>query len=259
MSNYDEFLNNKPRPTAQGKKKKSASKDQVWNILTVVMLLMMLCSCGVIYSIYTNPYSGLNPFRPTPPYTPTVTPTWTPLGFEATWTSEPTIQPTATLTPRPTFTLEPTFTPFKLATSTPMASATPAVSPTRTPKPTGLPYSVTITAVNSTTYRADTSCGTMYVAGQAIDNKKNPMLGYIVRLGGNVPGKSFDNTTMTGIAIAYGQSGFEFDLGVPPVDSKNSLWIQMFDQSNTPLSEKVPLTTYSDCGKNLIYVRFTQK
>jgi hypothetical protein len=258
MSNYDDFLNNKPRKSAQGKKKGS-SRDMVWNILTVVVLLMMLCSCWVIYTVYANPYSAINPFKPNTPIPPTITPTWTPLVFPPTWTPEPTLLPTETSTPRPTYTLEPTYTPFSLATATPNASATAVIPPTRTPKPTGLPYGVTVTAVDSTTYRADSSCNTLYVAGQAIDNKKNPMLGYIVKLGGNVPGKTFDSTSMTGIASTYGQSGFEFDLGIPPVASKNTLWVQMFDQSNAPLSDKIYLTTYSDCAKNLIYIRFTQK
>lgn len=257
MNNYDDFLNNKPRKAPA--KKKSSGKDTVWNILTVVMLVMVLCSCGVIYSVYTNPYSALNPLKPNTPIPPTITPTWTPLVFPPTWTSEPTLPPTETLTPRPTYTLEPTQTPFSLATATQSASSTPVIPPTRTPKPTGLPYGVTVTAVDSTTYRADSSCNSMYIAGQAIDSKKNPMLGYIIKLGGNVPGKTVDSTTMTGIASTYGQSGFEFDLGIQPAASKNTLWIQMYDQSNSPLSDRVYLTTYSDCAKNLVYVRFTQK
>jgi hypothetical protein len=259
MSNYDEFLNQKPGSTAPGKKKKGSSREMLWNVLTVVMLVMMLCSCGLIYSIFSNPYSAFNPFPPNTPIPPTITPTWTPIKFAATWTLEPTIPPTETATPRPTFTLEPTNTPFSLATPTPKATLTPVVSPTKTIKPTGLPYAVTINAVESITYRADTNCDSMYVAGQAIDSKKNPGLGFIVKLGGSVPGKSFNELTMTGLASAYGQSGFEFNLQVKPVASKNSLWIQLFDQSNAPLSEQIFLTTYAECTKNLVYVRFTQK
>ncbi len=259
MSNYDEFLNDKPRPTAQGKKKKGSNREMLWNVLTVVMLVMMLCSCGLFYNIFSNPYSAFNPFPPNTPVPPTITPTWTPIKFAATWTPEPTLVPTETATPRPTFTLEPSNTPFSLATPTPQATLTPVKSPTRTVKPTGLPYASTVNAVVSTTYRADTTCETIYIAGQAIDNKKNPALGLIVKLGGSVPGKSFNELTMTGLASAYGQSGFEFNLNLKPVASKNSLWIQLFDQSNAPLSEQIFLTTYEDCNKNLIYIRFTQK
>lgn len=259
MTNYDDFLNDNPRTAAPAKNNKKASRDALWNVLTVVMLVMALCSCGLVFNIFSNPYSAINPFQPPTPIPPSLTPTMTPIRFDSTWTPEPTIPPTASNTPRPSITLEPTFTPFSLATSTRPPSATPVVSPTRTPKPTGLPYSGAVNAVESTTYRADTSCATMYVAGQSIDNKKNPTLGYIVRLGGSVPGKSFNEITMTGLQIAYGPSGFEFSLGVAPVASKNTLWIQLFDQSNAPLSEQLYLTTYGECNKNLIYVRFTQK
>ncbi|GAB4486243.1 MAG: hypothetical protein Fur0016_05650 [Anaerolineales bacterium] len=259
MTNYDDFLNDTPRPAAPAKKKKKAGRDSLWNALTVVMLLMTLCSCVFFFNIFTNPYSALNPLQPPTPIPPSLTPTWTPIRFDPTWTPEPTLPPTETNTPRPTITLEPTFTPFRLATATPRPSATPVVSPTRTPKPTGLPYGVAVNAVESSIYRADTSCATMYVAGQALDTKNNPAMGLIVKLGGNVPGKSFNETTLTGIALAYGPGGFEFDLGVAPVASKNTLWVQLFDQANAPMSEQIYLTTYAECSRNLIYVRFTQK
>jgi hypothetical protein len=97
--------------------------------------------------------------------------------------------------------------------------------------------------------------------GQTLDVKKNPVLGLQIRLGGSVPGKSFNPalTTLTGIVTTYGPSGFEFDLQIAPVTSKESLWLQLYDQSGMPLSEQVFLTTYADCKKNMIYVRFTQK
>lgn len=259
MTNYDDFLNDAPRAIPPAKKKKKAGRDALWNILTVVMLVMTLCICGLFYSIFSNPYSAFNPLQPPSPIPPSLTPTWTPIRFDPTWTPEPTQPPPPTNTPRPTITLEPTATLFSLATPTPPPSATPVVSPTRTPKPTGLPYGVTVNALESTTYRADTSCAMMYVAGQALDSRNNPAMGLIVKLGGSVPGKSFNETTLTGIAVAYGPGGFEFELGIPPAASKNTLWVQLFDQANAPMSEQIYLTTYAECNRNLIYVRFKQK
>jgi hypothetical protein len=64
---------------------------------------------------------------------------------------------------------------------------------------------------------------------------------------------------LTGIATAYGPSGFEFNLGVKPVASKDSLWVQLFDLSGAPLTDQVLLTTYTECDKNLIFVRFQKK
>ncbi|PWH17145.1 MAG: hypothetical protein DDG60_02575 [Anaerolineae bacterium] len=258
MTNYDDFLNDTPRSAKPVKKKKN-NRDALWNVLTGVMLLMTVCLCIVFFNIFTNPYSAINPLQPPTPIPPSLTPTVTPIRFDPTWTPEPTLPPTATNTPRPTITLEPTFTPFKLVTPTKPPTATPVVSPTRTPKPTGAPYVVTVNAVASTVYRADSTCDRLYIAGQALDNKNNPAMGLIVKLGGSLPGKSFNELTMTGLNLAYGQSGFEFDLGLAPVASKNTLWIQLFDQASAPMSEQIYLTTYADCNRNLIYVRFTQK
>jgi len=86
-------------------------------------------------------------------------------------------------------------------------------------------------------------------------------MGLQVKLGGSVPGKAFVPalTTLTGISAVYGQSGFEFDLKTKPVVSSKALWIQLYDQSGTPLSEQYQLKTYSECTKNLILVRFQQK
>lgn len=259
MSNYEDFLNETPPPAAPPRKKKKDERETLWNVLTGVMLLMTVCVCGVFFNIFSNPYSALNPFQPPTPLPPTLTPTITPIRFAPTWTPEPTLPPTATNTPRPTITLEPTFTPFKLVTPTKPPTNTPVVSPTRTPKPTGAPYAATVNAVASTVYRADSTCDRLYVAGQALDGRNNPAMGLIVKLGGSLPGKSFNDLTMTGLNLAYGQSGFEFDLGLSPVASKNTLWIQLFDQAGAPMSEQIYLTTYADCNHNLIYVRFTQR
>jgi hypothetical protein len=248
--------------TSSKKTKKTTRKgssDRLFNILTVVFLLMTLSLCGVFFTIFTNPYSAINPFPPNTPIPPTITPTITPIQPPATWTSVPTVAPTATNTPRPTFTVEPTNTPFSLVTpSTPTRTATA----TRTARPTGVPYNTTVQLFDSTTFRPDTSCGDFLVAGQALNASNTPVTGLIVKLGGSLPGKSFNNpvlTTLTGIVPAYGPSGFEFALGVPPVASSKTLWIQLFDQSGAPLSEQVYLTTSGDCDKNLVFVRFKQR
>ena len=61
MTNYDDFLNDAPRAAAPVKKKKKPGRDSLWNALTVVMLVMTLCSCGFFISVFTNPYSAFNP------------------------------------------------------------------------------------------------------------------------------------------------------------------------------------------------------
>jgi hypothetical protein len=257
MSNYDDFLKEKPKvPT-----KKKANPDLTWDVLTGVMVLMTLCACGFFSSVLMNPQSPLNPFPPSTLVPPPPTATMTPLGFEPTWTPTASVEPTETATRRPTYTPVATFTLFKITTPTLTFTPTITVVASRTPRPTGVPYTATVSYNDSVTFRADTSCASMYVAGQTLDAKNSPVTGLQVKLGGGVPGKTFAPalTTLTGISPIYGPSGFEFDLRVAPVSSSKGLWVQLFDQSGAPLSEQVQLKTYNDCKKNLILVRFQQK
>jgi hypothetical protein len=256
--NFDDFLKEKPKAS---KPIKTASPDFTWNLLTVVMLVATMCACIFFVSIFANPYSGLNPFAPSTPIPPPATATWTPIGYAATWTPTVTQPPTETSTLRPTFTVVPSSTMFTIQTSTPYYTATPAPTASKTPRPTGVPYSITVTYNESITFNSATSCDSMYVAGRALNAKNGPVVGLQVKLGGSVPGKTFvpPLTTLTGISLVYGQSGFEFPMGVAPVASSKALWVQLYDQSGAPLSEQTRLTTYADCKKNLILVIFQQK
>ena len=260
MSNYDDFLNEKPRAASAQKKKKN-SPDTTWNLLTVVILLMTMCVCFFMFNIFQNPYSGLNLMAPNTLVPAPATATWTPIGYAATWTPTVTSPPTETSTPRPTFTVVPSSTIYVLTTSTPNYTPTTTTTPTRTARPTGVPYNITVTYEDSTTRRAGAGCLSIYVAGKAVDAQKKPVVGLQVKLGGSVPGKTFvpAQTTLTGISPDYGQSGFEFDLQLAPVASSKGLWVQLYDQSGAPLSEQLKLTTYADCKKNLIFVNFQQK
>lgn len=247
LANYD------PQRTPPRKK---SDPDLVWNILTIVMLLGTLCIAGYAYSLFSNPFSELNFF---PPDTPTVTsppPTWTPRAFDATWTPTVTLQPSPSNTRRPTITLEPSNTPFSLATPT------SEMSPTLTVKPTGAPYSAAISYHASTTFRSDTDCSKLWIAGHVKNEKNEAVDGLIVKMGGALPGKSFVPPTITLSGLMnkiYGASGFEFDLGVKPVASTQAVWVQLFSQSNEALSAQVFVTTYTDCGKNLAMVNFQKK
>ena len=258
MSRNDNFLSEKPKKTGARNK---PNQDLIWNVLTILMLLLTVGAGVFIINLVRNPYSRLNPFAPSTPVPPPATATWTPIGYASTWTPTPTLPPTSTATPRPTFTLVASPTSYKVATSTPVYTPTLAASPTRTPKPTGAPYAITATYNDSTSFNSDSGCSTIYVAGQALDPKNKPVIGLFVKLGGGVPGKTIFPvlTTLTGIDKVYGPSGFEFNLKIAPVASSQSLWIQLVDQADAPLSEQFKLATFKDCKKNLILVRFQQK
>lgn len=227
----------------------------IWDILSIFGLLMTLCLVGYFVLLFANPYTALNPFPPPPPLVLLSLPTATitPLGLVPTWTPSPTIQPTPSDTPRPTFTPIPTDTPFSLFPPT----KTP--TPSLTPKPTGLPFDVTVTAIDSTIIHPEAGCNWFGVGGEAYDRNNAPILYLRVRLGGTLNGQIIDpnmHTTVTGIAPEYGRAGFEFMLGTVPVASNSTLWIELLDEAGLPLSEKVYFSTYADCSKNLILIRF---
>jgi len=150
-------------------------------------------------------------------------------------------------TQRPTLTLVPTNTPFSL------------VPPTRTPKPTNTPkapFSVTTSQVESTIIHPDLACAWAGIGGTVVDANNSPVIGTVVVLRGTLDGKTIDQPTVSGINKEYGPSGFEFVLGNVPVASDKTLYVQLVDQANVPLSDKVFVTTSAECGKNLVLVRF---
>jgi hypothetical protein len=64
--------------------------------------------------------------------------------------------------------------------------------------------------------------------------------------------------SLTGVALNYGPSGFEFQLAGKPVASKKTLWTQLLDQEGLPVSDRVFFDTYADCNRNLILINFKQ-
>jgi hypothetical protein len=72
-------------------------------------------------------------------------------------------------------------------------------------------------------------------------------------------GRAVDMTTLTGGASAwYGESGYEFVLGDKPLDTNNTLALQLVDQAMMPISNRVILDTFADCARNLVLVNFKQ-
>jgi hypothetical protein len=217
----------------------------LWNLLTALTLLITLCLAVCFLAVFINPYNSLNPFPPaTPAQLILPTATITPIQLQATWTPTVTIQPTPSDTPRPTFTPQFTATPFSLVPQT----ATPSFQYTAS----------SVAALESATVNGQ-GCDWFGVAGTADDLNNSPVLYLIVRLGGVLNGQIIHPdlyTTVTGIAPQYGQAGFEFVLGDKPIASDNTMWIQLLNQASQELSDRIYFSTYDDCMKNLILIRF---
>ncbi|MBK9925646.1 MAG: hypothetical protein IPP66_10175 [Anaerolineales bacterium] len=230
----------------------SRSPMQIWDILSIIVLILTACIVGYFVLIYFNEDSKLNILPPSggllSPKIPTATPA--PATLVPTWTASPTLEMTATRTPVPTWTPLFTDTPFSL------------VPPTRTPKPTNTPkalFGVTVKAIPSTIFYPELACSYFGVGGEAVDVKNGPYKFGIIKVGGTLNGQTIDPTkytTVTGVATKFGQAGFEIVFAMPPTNSNKTLWIQMFDVSDIPQSDRIYFNTYSDCEKNLIQVRF---
>lgn len=229
---------------------KTNKADKIWNGLSILVVLMIIGLVVILGSIFIDPYSALNPFPPAPLPTLLAYPTSTtiPQITPATSTPTVTIQATATKTLYPTWTPLPTFTPFVLG-----ASATPGVTSSSA---SGLPFEATMTHVGSDYFHPEAGCNWMGVAGQAVDLNNSPVLYLTIHISGTLGGKFIDFYSLTGTAPNYGQAGFEFQLGDKAIASTNTLWVQLLDQQNLPLTDKIKLTTFNDCTQNLVMVRF---
>lgn len=240
------------------------SSDALWNLLTLLALLGIVGVVAFTLQIYTDPGSPYNPF---PPVTEQPLPTAISL---ADLLSTPSVTPTRTVQATATFTASPN--PLETATHTPTplpASATSTVTATavpytETPRPTalgGFAFAVqpgSPAAIPYSVY-SDLGCNWLGIGGQVLGLDGNPITpGVTVRLRGTLNGRSYDITTLSGTATQYGASGFEFYLGSKPLASQESLYVQLLDQSGIPMSERVYVSTYDDCQRNLVLIRFGQ-
>jgi hypothetical protein len=227
---------------------KQGVKLELWDMLSIVALLVTFCIGVYFILIFLFPNSALNPLPPNPidSFAPP-TPTTPPIQLQPTWTSTPLTIVTETPTLLPTFTLEPSVTPFSLvpATKTPTVTATPKA-----------PFSATVTYIDSTIIHPEAACNWQGIGGTIVDANNADMLRITIRLVGFYNSKTKSELTVSSIAPAYGQSGYEFFLGTVPISSKGELYIQILDQAGLPLSDNIYINTYNDCSKNLALVRF---
>ncbi len=232
--------------------RRSDAPMQIWDLLSILVLILTVCLVGYFAIVFMNPASSLNllppgggPFGAAAPSL-----TVTPLQLQPTWTASPTLQATPSNTPRPTFTPLPTNTPFSL------------IPPTRTSRPSATPttarapFSGSFSQVESTIVHPERACNWAGIGGTVVDANGSHVIGTVVVLRGTLNGSTIQQQTVSGINKEYGPSGFEFVLGTAPVASNNTLSVQLVDQQNIPLSDPVQITTSTDCGENLVLVRF---
>lgn len=174
--------------------------------------------------------------------------------------------PPATETAAPTASPQPSLTPSRTLTATPQPTwtFTPTYTLTSSPSPTSTPFPYAFQE-GSPSYldnfaHPEAGCSWLGVAGQIFDGEGNPEKDVIVKAGGTLDGEPvFDTLSMPGAAKAYGQGGYELVLSDHVLASEGEAWVQLYNLHGQPISEKLELTTYADCQKNLILLNFVRR
>jgi hypothetical protein len=204
---------------------------------------------GLLFAIiFINPQSSLNPLPPTtmPALFLTYTPSPTPKPvLPPTWTL--TVQPSVTPTQAPT----PTDTPLPTTENTPVPTADLDSGVTFGIQDGSPSYEIN-------TVRTDAGCNWLGVAGQIFDFDGNPVSGILVEVNGTLNGQEISGLTLSGMAPAYGEGGYELTISDSPSSSTDDVWVQLLDQANLPLSEQIYFQTYDSCDSNLVKVNFVQ-
>lgn len=166
-------------------------------------------------------------------------------------TSSRTLRPATLTSSGPTSTLSPTLTLTSTATPTKTPSPTPELRPFIM---AGEPETMSSEMIP----QQQLGCDWLVIAGQVWDLGDAPVTGLTLRLYGELGGFTIERIVLSGSALAYGESGYQFELKNLVVDSQNSLFIQLVDTNGIPLSNPYAIQTYNDCNKNLILINFKQ-
>jgi hypothetical protein len=223
----------------------------LWNVGTLYFVVSTICVASFFFTIWLQPYSGVNPWPPPLPTLPAEATLPQPTETEfAGPPATPTFLPTATVAPTGTVVLLPTSTGVVFGTPTPTSeNASEFAYQLQAGNPINL---------SSTIFHPDLACGFIGVGGQAIDKNSAPVIGYTVQLTGTVDGASIDLLTFTGAATQYGPGGYEIKIADAPFNSTGKLFVQLLDQQGYALSPLIPFDTVDDCGKNIILINFVE-
>jgi hypothetical protein len=168
-----------------------------------------------------------------------------------------------------------TYAPTILPTGTTPTQVTPSNTPTKV-GPTATSTPIPPTAIPATQFsygvqpgspafvpnftNATAGCDWQGIAGQVFNASGLPVINVVVKVGGTWNGTTSTllGMGMTGASTLYGEGGYEIVLGTKAVNSTNTVWIQTYDLSGKTLSDKVYISTSSDCSKNLTMVNFKE-
>jgi hypothetical protein len=234
------------------------SRDLIWNLATAFVVACIPLVAASVLIIFFDPQSSINPFPPPTLPAKLVLPsaTGTPAEMPPTWT--PTLPQTNESTAIPQATVTPT--PDVIVFSGTPIDELEGPEPTETIVVGGFSFmrQGDPQAISASLYDANRQCAWMGVAGRVFDLQGRPVNGIRVLLRGSLGGRTVQLLSLTGTAVQYGPSGYEFTLSDAPIASSGTLSVRLLDQSDLALSERVVFDTYVDCDKNLLLIDFKQ-
>jgi hypothetical protein len=250
----------------------------IYDMITVIFLVLTVSMAGVVMLIVSDPYTALNPLPPpTIPaimVIPTLTPSSTPTAT-ATITATPTITPTATATatvtwtPTATGTSTPTITPTQVLSGSaeqPIAVGS-SLAPLDDGSGTRIPLSQTGTPIQIPTlspfpftaldprYEAnngDQGCQWLSIAGTVTGLNNESLPGLAVEING----EDFNQVVFSGSAARMGPAGFEFNLGAAP--RKATYTLRLLGPTGGPVSDYIYVDSGNTCQTNVAIVEFIQ-
>jgi hypothetical protein len=101
-------------------------------------------------------------------------------------------------------------------------------------------------------------CSWSGIAGQVFGPGGVPQPDVVVMVSGDAKGTPVSELGYTGTAPGYGENGYEIELPTGPVNTTDSMMIQLFDLQGNELSMRYVFDTYIDCKKALIIYNFVQ-
>lgn len=250
-------------------------------ILLLLFITVLLSSCGAIptlppmdstITIWTQVITDVprqvvtsepgTPIVDLPSATPDAIPTDVPPSVTLEPTATDPVSPTPKNTEEPTSTAMPTGTATSTATDMPTSTFTPQPTFTATPVPYQLQLMNPYYLSNFT--HVELGCDWLGVAGQVFSSGGQVQLDILIKAGGELDGKPVEEEMTRPLAdsdidLAYGPGGYELTLALSPVDTESTAWVQLFSLGGDPLSEKIYLTTFADCQKNLILMNFSEQ
>ena len=204
-------------------------------LLLIVLAVLSLVSCSQL----PTPGGGTGqPGQPTSPGAGTLSAATSTL-VETTSVTDlpvlPTVEPVlpSETVPPPTPTLVPTPTPhFVLQPGTPLGSINFA--------------------------QPELSCYWMGVGGQVLGPDGAPLSGMVVEAGGELGGNQVSYLGITGNHTVFGPGGYLITLAGGPIASDGTLWLQLYDAAGDLQSQRIFVTTYAECERNLLIVNFSE-